>query len=243
MAPMRPTPGIATVAVGAATALLLMAVAIAPFLSPQWVAFEQGRADAAAWTGFAAADLRFATDAILADLVMGPPDFDVVVNGTPVLSEAERSHMQDVRGVFAGFFAAAAVGLMVIIAAYLAARASGSWTRARFWRAVRGGAAVTAAAIAVAGLVAAVAFDAAFEVFHRLFFAAGTYSFDPRTDRLVQLFPDAFWSETSIAVGGVIFVAGIVTFVFASRRLGSAGTAGAAGAAGAGAGALTPVAR
>ena len=43
-----------------------------------------------------------ATDAILADLVVGPPDFDVAVAGTPVLIERERAHMRDVRGVFAG---------------------------------------------------------------------------------------------------------------------------------------------
>ena len=219
---MRPTLGIASFAVGAATTLLLMALASAPFLTPQWVAFEQGRADAAAWTGFAPAELRSATDAILADLVLGPPDFDVAVNGVPVLSEAERSHMRDVRGVFAGFYAAATIGLAVIIAGRMAARGSSSWTRNRFWRAVRRGAAVTAAGIAVAGVVAAVAFDAAFEVFHRLFFAAGTYNFDPRTARLVQLFPDAFWSETSIAVGAVIFALGIATIAVATRRLRSA---------------------
>ena len=234
---MSPTLGIASFAVGAATALLLMALAIAPFLTPQWVAFEQDRADAAAWTGYTPADLRSATDAILADLVLGPPDFDVAVNGAPVLSEAERSHMRDVRGVFAGFYAAATVGLVVVIAGRVAARASRSWTRIRFWRAVRGGAAVTAAGIAVAGVVAAVAFDAAFEVFHRLFFAAGTYNFDPRTARLVQLFPDAFWSETSIAVGAVIFALGIATIAVATRRLRSAADSGIV------AGALSPVAR
>ena len=34
---MRPTLGIASFAVGAATALLLTALAITPFLTPQWV--------------------------------------------------------------------------------------------------------------------------------------------------------------------------------------------------------------
>jgi integral membrane protein (TIGR01906 family) len=65
----------------------------------------------------------------------------------------------------------------------------------------------------------AVAFDAAFEVFHRLFFAGGTYLFDPRTDRLVQLFPETFWSETATAVGAVILVLALGTAWFAGRRL------------------------
>src|SRR4029077_14596286 len=94
------------------------------------------------------------------------------------------------------------------VAAWLAARRSMAWRRVRFWRAVRRGALLMSAVTAVAGLVAIVAFDAAFELFHRLFFAAGTYDFDPRTYRLTQLFPDAFWSETSIVVGRSRLVVG-----------------------------------
>ena len=51
-----------------------------------------------------------------------------------------------------------------------------------------------------------VAFDQAFEVFHELFFAGGTYTFDPSTDRLVQLFPIQFWEETTLALGVVLVV-------------------------------------
>ena len=97
--------GAANVLIGLATALAIVAVTLPLFLNPVWVAFEQGRAEATAWTGFTEPELRAATDAILADLVVGPPDFDVAVAGTPVLNERERGHMRDVRGVFIGFFA------------------------------------------------------------------------------------------------------------------------------------------
>jgi integral membrane protein (TIGR01906 family) len=70
----------------------------------------------------------------------------------------------------------------------------------------------------VVGVFVDFAFDAAFEVFHRLFFPAGSYTFDPRTDKLVQLFPEAFWSETAIFVGVAILVAAIATWWFARRR-------------------------
>jgi integral membrane protein (TIGR01906 family) len=216
---MRPLSGLATILVGGATALVLLAVAIGPFLSPAWVSFEQGRANAAAWTGFAPADLERTTNAILADLVLGPPDFDVALDGVPVLTAAERGHMRDVRGVFAGFYAGAAIGVLLLIAGWVASSRSTSWTRSRFWAAVRRGAIALAGLMVVAGVVAGVAFDAAFEVFHRLFFAAGTYNFDPATDRLVQLFPDVFWSETAIVVGGVTLVLALATAFVASRRL------------------------
>lgn len=55
-----------------ATALAILAIVMPLFLNPVWVAFEQDRSQAAAWTGFSPTDLRAATDAILADLVFGP---------------------------------------------------------------------------------------------------------------------------------------------------------------------------
>ena len=73
-------------------------------------------------------------------------------------------------------------------------------------------------AIAVVGAFTVLAFDAAFEVFHALFFSAGSYTFDPRTDKLVQLFPMAFWSETATLVGVVILVASAVTWWIARER-------------------------
>ncbi|HEY0443504.1 MAG TPA: hypothetical protein VGC90_04700, partial [Candidatus Limnocylindrales bacterium] len=49
--------------VGIATAIVIVAISIVPFLTPPWVSFEQGRADATAWTGYSTGQLRAATDA------------------------------------------------------------------------------------------------------------------------------------------------------------------------------------
>ena len=175
-------------------------VAILPFLSPPWVSFEQGRAQADLWTGFTPAELNAATGAILSDLVFGPPSFDVAVNGQPVLNEREQAHMRDVRGVFAGFALLAIVAAAGLVVAYAGARRSA--TRSAGGAAVRAGALGTIVGVVVGGVIVFFAFDAAFEVFHRLFFAGGTYLFDPATDRLVQLFPFKFWDETTMVVGG-----------------------------------------
>ena len=207
---------IAGVATAIATAIVITAVAIMPFLSPAWVAFEQGRAEAAAWTGYTPADLRAATDAILADLVLGPPDFDVEVAGEPVLNERERAHMRDVRSVFGGFGLVAVVAIVLLVAAVAGAQRLGHPERA--WRAIRNGARGLLVGVVVAGIVALVAFDVAFEVFHRLFFAGGSYTFDPGRERLVQLFPFRFWSETTMAVGALIVVLALVVSAVAGRR-------------------------
>jgi integral membrane protein (TIGR01906 family) len=203
-----------------ATALAIVAVTLPLFLNPVWVAFEQGRAEATAWTGFTEPQLRSGTDSILADLVLGPPDFDVAVNGVPVLNERERGHMRDVRGVFIGFFAVAAV--LAAAALVISARRRGA-ERAKSWRAVQGGGLALIAVLVVGCIVSFIAFDALFETFHRIFFAGGSYTFDPATERLVQLFPFQFWQETAIVVGAVCIVLAAIVAAVASELASDAG--------------------
>jgi integral membrane protein (TIGR01906 family) len=202
-----------SVLLGIATAVVILALAIVPFVNPGWVSFEQGRARATAWTGYSPAQLREATDAILADLTLGPPKFDVAVAGQEVLNARERSHMTDVRGVFMAFAALAAASIVVLVVAHRVFHGS-----ARFWRPVRTGAAILAVGVVIVGLVGTFAFDLAFELFHRLFFAGGSYTFDPRTEQLVQLFPEQFWFETSLAVGALILVLCLVAWRLGSGR-------------------------
>lgn len=213
--------GAANLLIGLATAFAIVAVALPLFLNPSWVAFEQGRAEAAAWTGFTEPELRAATDAILADLVLGPPDFDVAVNGAPVLNERERGHMRDVRGVFVAFFSLAAILAAAALAAHVRRRGS---DRGRSWGAVQGGALALIAGLVVSGVVSFVAFDVLFEAFHRIVFAGGSYTFDPATERLVQLFPFRFWQETAIAVGAVCIVLAAIVAAVAGELASDAGS-------------------
>ncbi len=195
-----------------ATAIVIVAAGILPFLTPQWIAFEQGRSGAAAWTGFTPEELRTATDAILADLVFGG-DFDVEINGAPVLTEREQAHMADVRTVFRGLWILASISLLLLVFA--------SWRpdRVRTWQAVRRGAQGLTVGVVIVGVVGLLAFDQLFEIFHKVFFPAGSYLFDPTTDRLVQLFPFQFWQETAIAAGVVIIAISLATAYVAGRRM------------------------
>ena len=207
--------------IGIATALVIIGGSIAPFLTPQFVRFEQDRTGVAGLTGFSTGQLDQVVGQILGDLVFWRGDFAVSVGAGPmlgdVLTEPERSHMRDVRNVFTGLYLLVLVGIATLVFALRRARSSAA--RAAAWRGVRNGGRGLAVVIAVLGVFAIVAFDAAFEVFHRLFFSAGTYSFDPATSKLVQLFPDAFWSETAIIVGGVVIVSAIIVAWFAGRRV------------------------
>jgi integral membrane protein (TIGR01906 family) len=198
--------------IGLASAVVIITVAILPFLTPQWIAFEQGRANATAWTGYTTEELRTATDAILSDLVFGPPDFDGEVNGEAVLAERERGHMRDVRTVFSGLWLLAAASIVILVIAGL------RMERAVGWRVVRRGSLILAGAVMLIGVVALVAFDALFELFHRIFFPGGSYTFNPASERLVQLFPFAFWQETAMVVGVVIIALALVVAAVAGRR-------------------------
>ena len=104
--------------------------------------------------------------------------------------------MADVRTVFRGLWVLAAISA----SSCWSPRAGGA-DRPGTWRAVRGGALGLTVGVVVVGVVGLVAFDQLFELFHEVFFPAGSYLFDPATDRLVQLFPFQFWDETAMVVG------------------------------------------
>jgi len=213
---LSPLERVAAVGAAVATPFVIVAVAVLLFLNPIWVGFDQDRTNVAGLTGYTPSQLREVTGSILSDLVLGPPTFDVAVDGQPVLDERERGHMADVRTVLAGLGGAALVAAVLLAAIGLASRG-----RRWFWRAAAAGASVLAGGVIVVGLAFAVFFDQAFGLFHEVFFPPGTYTFDPRTEKLVQLFPDQFWSETSVALAVAVLILSLGV-AYGCRHLGRA---------------------
>ena len=203
----------AAVVAAAATPCVVIAVAVFLFLNPIWVAFDQDRSGVDQLTGYTTAQVRDVTGSILSDLVFGPPRFEAALPGAaaPVLDASERGHMADVRTVLMdlGTVALVAAILLLLVGFYARGR---RW----FWRAVAVGARLLIAGVVVVGLGFALFFDQAFELFHEIFFAPGTYTFDPAKEKLVQLFPDQFWSETSVALAGSILVLAILVAIAAT---------------------------
>jgi integral membrane protein (TIGR01906 family) len=210
---LTPFERICAVVAAVATPLVVIAAAVLLFLNPIWVGFDQDRSDAAGWTGYTPAQVHQVTGSILSNLVFGPPKFDVALNGQPVLDERSRAHMADVRTVLGE------LGLVALVAAALLA-AAGLASRGRrwFWRAVEMGASVLVVGVIVVGAAFALFFEQAFELFHEVFFPPGTYMFDPKTEKLVQLFPDQFWTETTLALAAAVLVLAVAV-VMGSRRL------------------------
>jgi integral membrane protein (TIGR01906 family) len=204
---------LAGAAVAIATALVITGVAIALFFNPAWVSFAQGRADAAAYTGWTAEQVDVVTRDIVIEVWLGPGSFEQEVAGQPVFDERERSHMADVRGVVLSFYALVLAALAVLLVAGIASRGS-RWYRGAV---ALGAGGLAVGAVAVGGAFF-ILFDTAFALFHQLFFAQGSWTFDPATDRLVQLFPYQFWTETSVAIAVVVVGLAIIIWAVARPR-------------------------
>ena len=122
-----------------------------------------------------------------------PPRFE-----PPLFTEDEYSHMVDVRSVFDGAKLLIPAGLFVMAIRLQRARAK---SLAAMFKLVRDGAIAAGVAVAVVGAVAAVAFDAAFLLFHQVFFPQGNFLFDPATSNLLRLYPDWYWQGITFRIG------------------------------------------
>jgi uncharacterized membrane protein len=106
--------------------------------------------------------------------------------------------MADVRRVFDSVKILIPAGMFVMALRMQRARARGL---ASLLRLIRNGAIAAGVAVAVVGTVAAVAFDAAFLLFHQIFFPQGNFLFDPATSNLLRLYPDWYWQGITLRIG------------------------------------------
>jgi uncharacterized membrane protein len=121
--------------------------------------------------------------------------------------------MVDVRNVLIPALIVFAVAVAVL-AILLATSRRRPWL---WWAIALGSGALAVFGVAV-GIVVLFFFDAAFLLFHLVFFPQGNFSFDPRTERLTQLFPDPLWTETSVALAITGVAIAIVVSSLARRR-------------------------
>lgn len=129
-----------------------------------------------------------------------------LADGAPAFEEREIRHMADVRGVVAGLLVAWAVALACAVAAGFALRRLGEPGSVN--RALLRGALLTVVAMALLGILLAIAFETFFDAFHGVFFADGTWQFKEHFT-LRQLYPDAFWGIAAATVAAVVLLQAI----------------------------------
>ena len=215
---------------GLALACLLLMTAVRMLLSHEFLRFEYLRPGFPADSyGFSAAErIRYGSLAIdylfnsepigflgelrlPLDLCYLPP---AAAEDCALFKPAELRHMQDVKQLTQFAFALAAACAVFIVVALR-----------RDWRAGLGGlqlgAWLTLALIGGLGVVALGAWDNAFDRFHALFFAAGSWRF-PYSDSLIRLFPEQIFIDAALliaafCVGGACLVLGLCRWALSAR--------------------------
>jgi integral membrane protein (TIGR01906 family) len=206
---------VASAVIAISTALLILGLAVVLLLSPVYIHAALDDAGSAAFLGVTPAQAHDLSDRTVGELVFGPATFAFPMEegGPGFYDAAEASHLRDARAVFYVFLAAVVAALVVLAAAVVR-----SGRAAPFWRAVSRGALGLSAAFAAVGAIFLVAFDAAFTLFHEVFFPGGNWSFDPRTEHMVQLYPIPFWERTTTALGALAFALGLAAWWLARHR-------------------------
>jgi integral membrane protein (TIGR01906 family) len=204
------------------TVLAIIALALLPLLTPWFTHAALDAAGSAELLGLAAAEVHELSDRSIEELVLGPGSFEISgPDGQPFYDEDERRHLGDARlllGLALILGGLSIVGIGAILARGGAARRSAAWAT------ISSAGLVTAIVVVALGVVALVAFDSLFRLFHQVFFPGGNWSFDPATQRLVQLYPFRFWQIAAAALGVLVFGLGIATWLLgrwlARRRAG-----------------------
>jgi integral membrane protein (TIGR01906 family) len=104
----------------------------------------------------------------------------------------------------------------VILVVFLIWAWRGKWMRDYIKGLQRGGI-LTLGLLGLIVLLAVAAFNSIFVIFHEIFFKAGTWTF-LFSDTLIRLFPERFWQDTFLMVGGLSVLLGLL-FYFGLRKV------------------------
>jgi integral membrane protein (TIGR01906 family) len=130
-----------------------------------------------------------------------------------LFNDRELEHMLDVKNVVKGAMRVLEISVLVLVVLTLWAW-RGKWSIAYIKGLQRGGI-LTLILLGLIIVSVLVAFNYIFVIFHEIFFKAGTWTF-LYSDTLIRLFPERFWEDTFLVVGGLSAGLGLL-FYFGSR--------------------------
>lgn len=134
-----------------------------------------------------------------------------------MFNDRELNHMIDVKYVLGialpvGYVA---IGIILFLGWWAWKR---NWWKAYITALQRGGWLMIAIMFTLIIMVAGL-FDWFFTEFHNVFFPAGTWQFYT-TDTLIRLFPERFWMDTFIVVGGIAALGAVALILAGRKRIG-----------------------
>jgi integral membrane protein (TIGR01906 family) len=136
-------------------------------------------------------------------------------NGTAVYNERELGHMLDVKNVIQTMFKVW-YGSLILLAGLGLWAWQGKWSQ-EYLRGVGRGGWLTVFLVGTIVVFALVSFGVFFVAFHNVFFDPGTWQFE-FSDTLIRLFPQRFWRDIFLIVGGITVAVGLgLALVFRKR--------------------------
>jgi integral membrane protein (TIGR01906 family) len=174
-----------------------------------YLAFEYGKASFPPDTfGFtqqqrlelASVNMRYVRDNLPDDTLANE-----TLDGKPVYSEREVTHMMDVQTAFQTVWRALWIATNVILLSGFVLWRRGDLSALA--SAIQSGGLLTAALIGSIALLALLAWQVWFDNFHLIFFEPGSWLF-AYSDTLIRLFPLQFWMDATFTISAFGFIGG-----------------------------------
>jgi integral membrane protein (TIGR01906 family) len=153
-------------------------------------------------------------------------EISVTRNGQPVslFNARETTHLLDVKERFRVMNIAQELSVLYIVV-YVAAVVL--WAREVSVRrlAVQTalGCALLLAAVGAVGAIGLAGFDTAWEDFHKVLFDNDFWRLNPASDRLIQMFPPAFWESIVFFIGLLVLAEAALLLIFSLLYIGITG--------------------
>jgi integral membrane protein (TIGR01906 family) len=210
-------PGVAQAYLTVITAPLIVLFVARLLMTPAWLYFEYTR------EGFPADLYGFTTDE---RLEYGRYAIRYLLNGEEVeylgglsfpdggalYTANELGHMRDVKVLTQIAFAAAVIAGLIACGALLYLRADPY----RVAAGLRNGALLTVGIILAIAAATVFNWEFFFTGFHQLFFPEGNWQF-AYSDTLIRLFPEQFWFDSALTIGGLTILSAITLFFITYR--------------------------
>ena len=128
-------------------------------------------------------------------------------NGAPVYNDRELRHMVDVKNAVQTTLLVWYISLGALVVLGVWAYAGGWW--GQFLHGLSRGGWLTLGLIFAVLVFVLLSFGVFFVAFHEIFFEPGTWSF-LWTDTLIRLFPERFWRDVFLVIGGLAMIGGLI---------------------------------
>lgn len=228
----RLLPGLAALFLSLALPVMLLMAGARLLLSYEFLRFEYTRPGFPADPyGFSSADRLdygmfaiswlFSADHIdsLAELRLPAEKCWLLAEGSgdcPLFNTRELQHLADAKRILQWGFAAALFCFVSFALVMLASFKRRALPPGIVGMALRRGAILTLGLILALATAAAAAWDQAFDVFHALFFAAGSWRF-PFSDSLIRLYPERLFVDAALALAAFVSLAALLILGLTER--------------------------